>query len=201
MNSTLSNKNRQITYEELMDSHFMKYPSHSRIVHVIFNPFIVVAIILVATTGYVKIVDGDWTFALMVGVICSMFLSMKMAMVSMQMSGHGVGMIKKGRLSVLGLPSAAVVMLVIILSLILGIIIVAYTAPEDGLEGFKRVKLMGISMLFGFIMSVCSWRFHSYYTIWYGSEYSARIEFKNKGNSDEEIELKVKKLKKKGIIL
>ncbi|HWC58034.1 MAG TPA: hypothetical protein VG621_03770 [Candidatus Paceibacterota bacterium] len=201
MKSTLSNKKRQITYEELMNSHFMKYPSHSRTVHILFNPFIVAAIILFVTAGYAKIMDGDWTFTIMVGLLTSMFLCMKMAMVTTQMNGHGVGMIRKGRLSVLGLPSSAVVMFAIILFLILAIITVAYTAPQDGLGGFKRVQILGLSMLFGFIMSVLSWRFHSYYETWYGSEYSARMEFREKGYSNDEIEAKIKKLRKLGIIL
>jgi hypothetical protein len=61
--------------------------------------------------------------------------------------------------------------------------------------------MMGVSLLFSFIMSLLSWRFHSYYANWYGSEYVARMEFKSKGNSDEVIETKIKKLKKIGIIL
>ena len=187
-----------MTYEKLMNSHFLKYPTHSKIVHAIFNPFVVAAIILVATTTYVKIVDGDWMFAIMDGMICSMFLSMKMGLVAMQMSGHGVGMIKKGKLSVLGLPSAAVVMFAIILALLLTITAIGYTAPGGG---FERVQMLGVSMLFGFIMSVLSWRLHSYYTTWYGSEYTARMEFKGKGYSDALIEEKVDKLKKMGIIL
>lgn len=200
MNKHLTNKNEKssLTYEELMNSHFLKYPTHSRIVHVIFNPFIVAAIILVATTTYVKIVDGDWGYALMVGMICSMFLSMKMAMVAMQMNGHGVGMIKKGKLSVLGLPSAAVVMYAIILALLTTITVLSYTAPGGG---FERVQQLGVCMLFGFVMSVLSWRLHSYYTTWYGSEYDARMEFKNKGYSDEVVAEKLQKLKKMGVLL
>jgi hypothetical protein len=200
MNKHLTNKNEKssLTYEELMNSHFLKYPTHSRIVYVIFNPFIVTAIILVATTMYVKIVDGDWGYALMVGMICSMFLSMKMAMVAIQMNGHGVGMIKKRKLSVLGLPSAAVVMYAIILSLLTTITVLGYTAPGGG---FERVQQLGVCMLFGFVMSVLSWRLHSYYTTWYGSEYDARMEFKNKGYSDEVVAEKLQKLKKMGVLL
>ena len=197
-NKQINNEKSSMTYEELMNSHFLKYPTHSKIVHAIFNPFVVASIILVATTAYVKIVDGDWVFALMVGGICSMFLSMKMAMVAMQMSGHGVGLIKKGRLSVLGLPTPAVVMFAIIFGLLLTITIIGYTAPNGG---FERVQMLGTSMLFGFIMSVLSWRFHSYYTMWYGSKYDAMMEFKNKGYDEETIKLKVEKLKKMGIIL
>ena len=181
-NKQINNEKSSMTYEELMNSHFLKYPTHSKIVHAIFNPFVVASIILVATTAYVKIVDGDWVFALMVGGICSMFLSM----------------IKKGRLSVLGLPTPAVVMFAIIFGLLLTITIIGYTAPNGG---FERVQMLGTSMLFGFIMSVLSWRFHSYYTMWYGSKYDAMMEFKNKGYDEETIKLKVEKLKKMGIIL
>jgi hypothetical protein len=194
MNSTLTNKKRQITYEELMDSHFMKHPSHSRIVHVIFSPPIVAAIILVVTTGYVKIADGDWAFALTVGALCSMYLFIKILMITPQMTGHGVGLVKKGKFSVLGLTSIAVAMFTVILFLISAITVLGY------IGGFERAHQLGESMLFGFVMAMLSWRFHSYYETWYGSEYDARVQFKNKGNSDEVIEGKIKKLKKRGII-
>lgn len=196
---TNNNEKSSTTYEKLMNSHFMKHPTHSRIVHAIFNPFIVAAIILVAVTLYIKIADGDWTFALMVGFIASMFLSMKMAMVGQMMNGHGVGIVKKGKLSVLGLPSAAVVMYTIILGLLGTITVISFTANSD--VDFGRAQMFGVSMLFGFVMSILSWRLHTYYTTWYGSEYDARMEFKNKGYSDEVIDGKVKKLKEMGILL
>jgi hypothetical protein len=189
-----------ITYEQLMESNFLKHPTHSKIVHTIFNPFIIAVIILMATTTYVKIADGDWTFALMVGFIASMFMSMKIAMATMIVpAGHGVGMVKKGKLSVLGLPTPAVVMLGIIFLTILGMNYVAFSY-NGPLGGFERMKIFGVAMLFGFIMSICSWRFHVYYNMWYGSEYDARLEFKNKGYDDKEIESKVKQLKKQGIL-
>ena len=198
MNKQLNNTElSSMTYEKLMNSHFLQHPTHSRILHTIFNPFIVAAIILIATTTYVKIADGDWTFAIMVGMICSLFLSMKMGMVSMQMHGHGVGIIKKGKLSVLGLPNAAVVVWGILLALLTAMTVMAYTAPEGG---FERMQILCVSLLFGFVMSVLSLRLHSYYATWYGSEYDARLEFKNKGYSDEVIADKLKKLKEMGIL-
>ncbi len=197
-NQHTKNEKSSMTYEKLMNSHFLKYPTHSAIVHAIFNPFIVAAIILVAVTTYIKIVDGDWTFALMVGFIASMFLSMKMAMVGQMMNGHGVGLRKKGKLSVLGLPSAAVVMYTIILGLLVTITAISFFSKSD--VDFGRAQMFGVSMLFGFVMSILSWRLHTYYTTWYGSEYEARMEFKNKGYSDEVIAAKVKKLKEMGIL-
>lgn len=193
----LTNKETGITYEKLMNSHFLRFPSHSKIVHTIFNPFMVGAIIFVAVMIYLVIADGDWMFAVMVAGICSMFMSMKIALATMQTSGHGVGIIKKGKLSVLGLPSAATGILGIILFLILAIIYVSFAAPE---EHFERVQMFGISMLFGFVMSLLSWRFHTYYETWYGSEYDARQEFIQKGYTEEVIKEKIALLKKKGIL-
>ena len=187
-----------LTYEELMNSHFMRHPTHSKLVHSIFNPFLIAGIILVSTITYAKVIDGDWILAIMIGMICSLFLSMKMGLVGMMMSGHGVGLVKKGKLSVLGLPSAAVVLYSIVLGLILMIVIISYTSASG--SDFKRVQIFGTSMLFGFCMSILSWRFHTYFNTWYGSEYDARMEFKNKGFSENKIEESLKKLKEIGIL-
>jgi len=192
------NKNLPTIYEGLLDSFLIRCPKYNRFAYLIFNPFIVAAIIMIAITVYIKISDGDWSYAVIVGAMASMFMSMKIALVGMQMTGHGVGLIKKGRLSVLGFPNVVVVMLGMILFLLLAITIIGYTAPE---RNFERIQLFGTSMLFGFIMSLLSWRLHTYYNTWYASEYLARMEFMSKGYSDEEIEERVKKLKEKGILI
>ncbi len=202
MKNSTKNKDSKhgITYEQLMESNFLKHPTHNEVVHAIFNPIIIAIIILVTTTTYVKITDGDWIFSLMVGFITSILMSIKLAMATMIIpAGHGVGIVKKGKLSVLGLPNSAVIMFSIILLLILALNYITITYNYS-FETFTRIRMFSLSMLFGFILSICSWRFHTYYNTWYGSEYDARLEFKNKGYDDELIENKITKLKKQGIL-
>jgi len=194
-----SNTATGMTYSELMKSNFFRFPGHNPIVHRIFNPFVTALIMFVAITAYVKIADGEWTFAIIVAFIASCFMSMKIALATMMIpSGHGVGMVKKGRLSVLGLPTPAVVMFGIILTIILAMNALAFS-PGATLD-MGRMKMFSVSMLFGFILSICSWRFHTYYETWYGSEYAARMEFKAKGYGDEIIEEKIAALRERGIL-
>ncbi len=197
-NQHTNNEKSSMTYEKLMNSHFLKYPTSNPVVYAIFNPFMTALISFVAITAYVKIVDGDWMMALITALVASAFMQMKMSLMFMNVDGHGVGISKRGKLSVMGLPNAAVVMLGILLLIILAINFIAFTA--DTTLDFARVKMFGVSMLFGYILSICSWRFHTFYDTWYGSEYNARMEFKGKGNTDEQITEKIAKLKEMGIL-
>lgn len=200
MTSTLkNNKNRQITYDELMNSPFMRFPSHSKIVHDIFNPLTVSLIVMITVGTTIMIIDGDGVFAIMLALICGAYAPIKILMVGNQMTGHGVGVVRNGKFSFLGLSTVATIILSILFIVIVSLNYIAFTAPNT--QDFQRVQMFSVSMLFSFIMSLLSWRFHTYYETWYGSRYDAILEFKKKGYSDEEIEVKIKKLKKQGIVL
>lgn len=192
-----SGKSR-MTYEKLMDSNFIKFPNHSNVVHNLFNPFVVALISFIATGLYTLLMDGDWGFTIIVAMVCAAYMQMKIAFVTMNIHGHGVGIIKKGKFSLLGLPTVVTIMLLIIFTIILLLNIIAYGADTN--LDFGRVQIFASSMMFGFIMSMLSWRFHSYYETWYGSEYDARMELTQKGYSGEEIEQQIAALKKKGIL-
>jgi hypothetical protein len=194
----MSTETTGITYEKLMKSGLMRYPNHSPIVHAIFNPFVTAVIMFVAIMAYVVLADGDWEFAVIVACLAAFFMSMKIAMVGMFLSGHGVGIIKKGKFSVLGLPTVATVILSIPFLLLVFLTYLSFTAPDA--EMFGRLRIFCVSFLFGFIVSLLSWRFHTYYETWYGDEYAARMEFKGKGYSDDVIEEKLQVLRNIGIL-
>lgn len=199
MSSITSKKQqKQITYEELMNSHFMKFPTHSKVVHTIFSPWVVCLIIIVVVGTTTYLIDGGIDMAIMTALVAGAYVPMKIAIATMDMDGHGVGLIKKGKISLLGLPTVASVMYFILFAIVTAIIFVAFT-DSSGVH-FGRVQIFGIAMMCSLIMSLLSWRFHTYYETWYGSEYAARMQFKSKGYSDKVIEDKIRLLKKRNIL-
>ncbi len=200
MNKQQNKSDKGMTYEQLMSSHLMKFPSHSKVVHTIFHPFLIALVIAISTIGYTWIKDGDPGFALIVGVI-SAYVSFKMYYASSQLTGHGVGIIKKGKFSVLGLPSILVLLYSIALLLLLGMLIISHTAEDGHFPSFyARAQVFTLCALFSFVISLLSWRFHIYHETWYGSEHDARLEFQKRGLSKSDIEAKVALLKRNGII-
>lgn len=192
-----SGKSR-MTYEKLMNSNFIKFPNHSNVVHKLFNPFVVALINFIATGMYAFLFDGDLGFAFINAFICGAYMTLKISFVSMNMTGHGVGIIKKGKLSLLGFPTGISIFLLTLFTIILMMNIVAFTGETD--MDFERVQILSASLMFSFVMIMLSWRFHSYYETWYGSEYDAKCELVKKGYGEHEIEQKIAELKRKGIL-
>ncbi len=50
------------------------------------------------------------------------------------------------------------------------------------------------------VLVLLTWKFHMYYETWYGSDYDARMEFKNRGYNDEQITYAIEQLYKIGIL-
>jgi hypothetical protein len=64
----------------------------------------------------------------------------------------------------------------------------------------SKASFLAIALLFSYMMSIATWRLHTYYKVWYGSEDDARFEFRSKHYSDEIVVGKIKKLKELGIL-
>ncbi|MDB5188470.1 MAG: hypothetical protein JWM92_68 [Candidatus Nomurabacteria bacterium] len=199
--SKTKNTRSSMTYDQLMDSHFLKFPGHSKVVHTIFNPWVIMVIIVIAVAMYSLHMGHSISFAIGSAVLCGLYMQGKLLMIGMQMTGHGVGIIKKGKFSFLGLPTVATVCLLVLFTIILFLNYTAFiTAPSNDPD-FNRVRVLAVSLLFSFAMAMLSWRFHTYYETWYGSEYDARYEFKyRRGYSEEEVERRIKILRSKGYI-
>lgn len=189
----------KITYEMLMN-HYVKFPNHSLLVHKLFNPYLVMLIVLCVTGITTYVLDGDFMFALIVSFLTACFLGIKMISSFNILHGHGIGIVKTGRFRVIGLPEKAFYVLLVPFVLIVILNILAFTQTSEFPSDDMRLKLFAGSFLFGFIMSLLSWRFHTYYETWYGSEYDARIEFKSKGYSEDLIENSIQELYKKGVL-
>ncbi len=187
-----------MTYEQLLNAHFLKHPGHSKIVHFIFQPLVVLPTALIAVFVYSLVKTGDSELSFLIAIFAAMYPIVKFFLVGAQMTGHGVGLIKKGPLPLLGLTTVATICELLILGVIIFLVVVAYQAPES--LGFEKVKVFSVSLLFSFIMSMLYWRFHAYYETWYGSEYDARIEFQKKGYAAEIVEERIEELKRKGIL-
>jgi hypothetical protein len=108
------------------------------------------------------------------------------------MTGHGVGIVKKQKLSVWGLNNVAVIMYSIIGVLIIALLML----PTDN----KNVDAFAVSMLASYIMGLLYWRLHQYYDTWYGNEHDARLEFKQRGLTQDQISERIFDLKKKNVI-
>lgn len=192
-------KKQNITYEELMSSHFMRFPAHSRIVHIIFNPLLCGCILMVLTVLCAKIVGTDWSISIISGVFAAYAL-IRQYQAQMNLKGHGVGLIKKGKFSVLGLPQgmsiASIFFGLVIITMFTGSFLGDFNSDKTSLN----FKTLSSALLASHILSLLSWRLHTYYETWYGDEYKARIEFKNRGLSDHKIEEYIVLLRRKGIL-
>ncbi len=193
-------KKKIMTYEECMNF-FIKYPNHSKTLHRVFSPIVVTLTIFIGVFTLNKFFEGTTSFALLTACISTGFVFSKILLVQNMLNGHGVGIKKKGRFQVLGLTEKVFWKLLVPFILILIMNILAFM--NDDLEFPKdamRFRLFVVSILFVYIMSMLCWRFHIYYETWYGDEYKARVEFKNRGDSDEEIERKIEILYKQGTL-
>lgn len=197
-------KEKNITYEELMNSHFMKFPGHSKVLHYIFDPIAIsiYLFILISLVGYLYGVGlGLSIFIAAVSVIS---VILKQSSSYHTMTGHGVGLKKKGKFSILGLSTALSIGFLIISSLSLVMVLGSFSESfNKGMMDYQTVlnfRALSLSFFICTVFSLLSWRFHIYYETWYGSQYDAMIECKNKGMSVEQTEQFIENLRKAGIL-
>ena len=194
-----------MNYEQLTNTHFIKYPSHPKWLHEIFRPFWVSMFLAAAFCTHSSFfeLEEDWLF-LWLSFFCAIMPILKIAFAQNFLLGHGVGLIKKSRFSLLGLPNwMTIIQIVLILGTGWAALKLNYGEIKEenfNLKAILILKLLFSYLFISFLASLLSWRFHTYYETWYGSECDAKSEFENKGFSKEEIEKKINLLKKKGII-
>ena len=197
MNRYSNNKKYVASYEELLNSKQVKFPGYNKTLYTLCSPSVAFAVILVIVTAIAKIVYGEWGFAFASAVFSSMFIVLEVATLG-EMSGHGVGVIKKERTTILGLPATIFMAYSSIICLIVLLMLVSFFTEMSMV--ISKATFLVIALLFSYMMSIATWRLHTYYKVWYGSEDDARLEFRSKHYSDEIVVGKIMKLKELGIL-
>ena len=190
--SNTNTKKYGITYDELMKSPILDFPEINYFLYKLFSlTFVILFSLFFAFAFSFYKTKGDLFLAFFIGLL-SLTPILKMYAANCNMTGHGVGIIKKQKLSVFGLSSIAVIMYSIIGILIITLLV----SPTDN----ENVDAFAVSMFVSYIMGLLYWRLHQYYDTWYGSEYDARIEFQQRGLTQDQISERIFDLKKKGVI-
>src|SRR6185436_896068 len=193
-------KKKNITYEELMNSHFMRFPSHSRILHIIFNP-ICLCVVLFPLITFISWAAGVPLYAaIMIASIAGGIVPLKQFRTQAKLRGHGVGLIKKDGFTFLGMPKTMSLGAIIMGFVLLVMVLAVFFGPSDDPHVTLNFKALSLSLFVSHIISLLSWRFHTYSETWYGDEYKARMEFKKRGMKDSEIEEYIQRLRKMGIL-
>lgn len=199
-----SSSEKLITYEELMNSHFMRYPSSPKWLYNMFNPVVVMITLAAAVIIAGKILNIDHALVAMITFITS-WITYRRHTTYRLFVGHGIGHIKKGKFSFLKLPTTGMsISSIVMLLLTISMIIATFTKGfRTGLQPdtVRSYQLLSVSMFTAFAVSLLTWRFRLFYETWYGDEYKARLEFKNKGYGKIQIEKNIKELKRLGILL
>ena len=155
------------------------------------------AMILVIVTSVAKIMYGEWGFAFITATISAFYIVLKVTTIG-DMVGHGVGVIRREKVTILGIPGTIFAVYGVLSFLMLLVAIISFFFEENAV--LTKATFLSITMMFGLIMSMLTWRLHTYYKVWYGNEDDARLEFKNRYDKDEVVEFKVNKLKELGIL-
>jgi hypothetical protein len=93
---------------------------------------------------------------------------------------------------------------IVMLLLTISMVVATFTKGfRTGLQPdtVRSYQLLSVSMFTALFLSLLTWRFRLFYETWYGDEYKARLEFKNKGCGKIQIEKNIKELKRLGILL
>ena len=198
MNFFNRNKSRLLTFDQLMDSQFMKHPSHSQVVHRIFNPWVTAVVIFVVSMIYVGQLDSRGNIIFIFSMLPTGFSMALYFMIISTMIGHGVQLHKlTSRWSLLGIPGALILIFPVYFVIVLSAIIYGYTSfDEQAVFG----KILGLPLLFGFVMMLLSWRFHGYYVTWYAGQKGLRFYMEREGYSEEEIIERIRVLTNRGML-
>jgi uncharacterized membrane protein len=193
------NKATGITYDELMNSRFLEFPSHSEFMYKLCRLPVLCALLILGsvTTGILIEVP---TIIVVMTTLFSLLVIAKSQISFFYMSGHGVGLIPKSKFSILGLPKMLTISYIIFIVLTFLMVVLSYFGEWNFPGTQTNFEYLSTFLLIAVILSLLSWRFNIYYLTWYGDEYQARVYFKNKGFSQQKIEEYIDRLKEKGVL-
>ena len=195
-NQNISKSN--MTYENLINS-FVKYPGQSRMLYKIFNPFIATLIFAVISISLGYLVD-NLRLSILITSLTAVFILKYYIFHSIAFTGHGVGLRDMGKFRILKLSQKfSILYLGLIVISIIGIIYFQFASDFDPTGRLSAIYTFFV-FLVGVIFSILIWRFYTYYLTWYGSEYAAIKECKNKGYSKSYTYTFLVKLYKAGIL-
>ena len=191
-----------MTYEQAIN-HYVKFPGHSLVLHKIFNPLVSTPAIVVVMVAGAYLLNLDMYLGVFIAILAGGLFPLKLSGMFNTLIGHGVGIYERGRFRILGIPEK---MFYIIIPVPTALIIVmiwttgyleSSTLTESTILNYQF--LVG-SLALGFLVSLLSWRFHTYYETWYGSEYDARVSFTKSSSSENEVLKKLEVLYRNGIL-
>ena len=197
MNRYSNNKKHVASYEELLQSKPIKYPTYNKTLYNLFSPHMTFTMILVIVTSVAKLMYGEWGFAFITATISAFYIVLEVTTIG-DMVGHGVGVIRREKVTIVGIPGTIFAVYSVLSLLMLLVVIISLFFEEKVV--LTKATFLSIAMMFGLIMSMLTWRLHTYYKVWYGNEDDARLEFKDRYDNDEVIKVKVNKLKELGIL-
>lgn len=157
--------------------------------------------IFVGVTVFLQVLHlrNDWFMSGYIALTCYLTVTFMDYVVFMNLTGHGVGMMKKSKIPVLKLPLIAIqitgVMFLVLCLLMLSVFNESHTRPTES-------EIFVSSVMYAFLCSFFVWRFHTYYDTWYEDINTAANEVirKNRGISKQALNSKLLRLVEEGII-
>ncbi|HRH31377.1 MAG TPA: hypothetical protein PK950_01800 [Candidatus Paceibacterota bacterium] len=194
-----NNKPTGITYDELMNSRFLEFPGHNEALYKIFSTIGAVLIIAAASIASGIMLQRD-AGIITLTTLFSLMLLMKMQYSFTHISGHGVGIVRKSKFSILGAPKKLSISFVILFVLTLFMVSLSFAGDFSFDDTQLNFQYLSSCLFFAVIILMLNWRLYAYYTTWHGDEYAARVYFTKKGFSSSTIQECIDTLKLKGIL-
>jgi hypothetical protein len=152
-------------------------------------------LLVICSLVFSAVVNANGTFYYIVMPIMACFFFGKFALAMMFCQGWKIF----NRKMVLGLPVGLFIFYIIVIALLTSMAVV-----NQGMSDFpgaqKNLNVFIFNASIGVLGSLIAWFAGIKNWMAGGSEYDARMEFKNKGNSEQEIEGKIAELKNFGLI-
>lgn len=151
--------------------------------------------LLVCLAGWLLFpVDLD---LILMSITASWFVFGKMTYDLYQLEGHGIS----GRKGVYGISLPLLGLFVAIGAAVAVVVYCGWTMPSAGAasaESILNIKLLCFALIAGYVAPFVLWVAWLHDATYYGSEYSARVEFSNRGLAPEAIEQKIAWLRARG---
>lgn len=153
-----------------------------------------IILLVICSLVFSAVVDANGSFYYVVMPIMACFFFGKFALTMMFCQGWKIF----NRKMVLGLPVVLFIFYTVVIALL-----ICMTVLNQGMSDFpeaqKNINVFIFNASIGVLGSLIAWFAGIKNWMAGGSEYDARMEFKNKGNSEQEIEEKIVKLKNLGL--
>lgn len=155
--------------------------------------FVIVTALCVATCVHYRL---D-TFSIALCVTLGWFVYGKLAIAMSFTQGYGV---KKGVMTVLGIPLVLFTFMAVIVCLVIGFLMLIYEPSTLQPETSANLRAFGWSAASGAATAICHWYLHARREYFYESEYNIRAQCQERGDGPKAIEEMIADCRKRGIV-